>query len=112
MQSWRQPQPLQSRAGSCFLERLVVWTCMGLLACGVISTPAKPLVSTETPLAFFTNVAKRLLESELSLELNCIQVYTSNQYTPAVHRLLQVTANIYDSTTNRTFGVANAGEGF
>jgi hypothetical protein len=85
---------------------------MGLLACGVISTPAKPLVSTETPLAFFTNVAKRLLESELSLELNCIQVYPSNQYTPAVHRLLQVTANIYDSTTNRTFGVANAGEGF
>jgi hypothetical protein len=61
-----------------------------------------PLVSTESPLAFFTNLASRLLRSELNLDLNWIQVYPTNQYTPAVHRLLQVTVNIYDAATNQT----------
>ncbi len=30
-----------------------------------------------------------------------IPIYPTNLYTPAVHRLLQVAANLYDSTTNR-----------
>jgi len=58
-------------------------------------------VSTENPVGFFTNVASRLLSSELNVDLHHIQIYPTNQYTPAVHRLLQVTANIYDATTNR-----------
>ena len=56
-----------------------------------------PLVSTESPIGFFTNVANRLLQSQLNLSLNHIQLYPTNQYTPSVHRLLQVTANVYDA---------------
>ena len=37
----------------------------------------------------------------MNLDLTHIQVYPTNQYTPAVHRLLQVAANLYDATTNR-----------
>jgi hypothetical protein len=49
----------------------------------------------------FTNLAGRLLESELSLRQDAIQIYPANQYTPGVHRILQLAANIYDATTNR-----------
>ena len=58
-------------------------------------------VTTDSPVGFFTNVASRLLSAELNVDLHQIQIYPTNQYTPAVHRLLQVTANIYDATTNR-----------
>lgn len=53
------------------------------------------------PIGFFTNLASRLLQSEFNLSLTRIQIYPTNQYTPAVHRLLQVAANIYEATTNR-----------
>jgi hypothetical protein len=66
-----------------------------------IDVQAGPLVSTDSPIGFFTNVASRLLQSQLGLSLNHIQVYPTNQYTPSVYRLLQVTANLYDATTNR-----------
>lgn len=59
------------------------------------------LVSTEDPAEFFQIVAGRLLQSELGLALDRIQIYPTNQYSAAVHRLLQLTANIYDCTTNR-----------
>lgn len=32
-----------------------------------------------------------------------IEIYPTNQYTPAVQRLLQVAANIYDASTNRSY---------
>ncbi len=64
---------------------------------------ASPLFATDSPISFFTNVASRLLSSELHLDLNRIQVYPTNQYTPSVHRLLQVTANIYDATTTNFY---------
>ncbi|MFO1477792.1 MAG: hypothetical protein U1F98_14240 [Verrucomicrobiota bacterium] len=54
------------------------------------------------PIDFFTNTAARFLSSQLNLDLDRIQVYPTNQYTPAAHRLLQVTANLYDAATNRT----------
>ena len=68
-----------------------------------LSTTAKAgqQISTYSPIGFFTKVASRLLSSELGVDLNRIEVYPTNQYTPAVHRLLQVTANLYDATTNR-----------
>lgn len=76
------------------------------------------------PTLFFTNVAIRLLVDAgytvgapnstsnllvtnytvtgvLVTNLN-IQVWPTNLYTPSVHRLLQLAANIYDATTNRT----------
>jgi len=58
---------------------------------------AGPVFDTSTPLSFFTNVASRLLSSELNVNLSRLEVYPTNQYTPAVHRLLQVTANIVDA---------------
>ncbi|MCW5556075.1 MAG: hypothetical protein KIS67_28450 [Verrucomicrobiae bacterium] len=58
-------------------------------------------LDTSDPLGFFTNLSARLLQSELGLKLGRIQVWPTNHYSPAVHRLLQVSANILDSTTNR-----------
>ncbi|MGH7866395.1 MAG: hypothetical protein ACREP9_01915, partial [Candidatus Dormibacteraceae bacterium] len=78
----------------------------GMLGFGLLSVPlleAGTQILPYPPVPFFTNVAGRLLKSQLHLDLNQIQVYPTNQYTPAVHRLLQVAANLYDSTTNRCF---------
>ena len=63
---------------------------------------APPLMQKETPLAFFTNTAAHLLGTQLKLNLDHIQIYPTNEYSSAVHRLLQVAANLCDSTTNRT----------
>ena len=70
-----------------------------------------------TPIQFFTNVAVRLLanagyatgagptnilrSNNSGLPGLHVQIYPTNFYTPSVHRLLQLAANIYDSTTNR-----------
>src|SRR6202167_6223378 len=64
---------------------------------------ASPPLNTACPLNFFTNVASRLLSSQLGVNLTCLQIYPTNQYTPAVHRLLQVSANIYDATTTNYY---------
>jgi hypothetical protein len=82
------------------------------------------------PTHFFTNVAIRLMANAgfavgpFGSTTNClvldsqgrtnlhIPIWPTNYYTPAVHRLLQVAANIYDATTNRTFGAANTTNGF
>jgi len=46
--------------------------------------------------------------------LTYIPIYPplSNVYTASLHRLLQMAANIYDSTTNRTYNAPNAINGF
>ncbi|MGA9779182.1 MAG: hypothetical protein WBS33_13005 [Verrucomicrobiia bacterium] len=67
------------------------------------SANAGPILNTGNPVGFFTNVASRLLSSELSLNLTQIEIYPTNQYTPAVHRLLQVAANVYDATTTNYY---------
>ncbi len=61
------------------------------------------VINTGNPNCFFNVVASRLLSSQLNVNLSCIQIYPTNQYTPAVHRLLQVTANIYDATTTNYY---------
>ncbi|MGA2865395.1 MAG: hypothetical protein ABSF95_13050 [Verrucomicrobiota bacterium] len=69
------------------------------------------------PVQFFTNVAIRLLANagytvgvgptnllvtnSFGVTNIQIQVWPTNFYTPSVHRLLQVAANIYDATTNQ-----------
>jgi len=54
------------------------------------------------PLDFFVNAANRLLASAgYTFTVTNIQIYPTNYYTPSVHRLLQVAANMYDATTNR-----------
>jgi len=60
------------------------------------------------PIDFFTNAATMLLTNAgFKLSLTNLQVYPTNFYTPSVHRLLQLAANIYDSATptNRALAV-------
>ena len=84
----------------------------GLLLMLIFHSASAAPVGLENPTSFFTNVASRLLRSQLNLDLHNIQVYPTNQYTASVHRLLQVAANIYDCATNRTYGVPGATNGF
>jgi hypothetical protein len=80
----------------------VLLSVLALMATARVSV-ASPPINTSCPAGFFTNVASRLLSSQLNMNLARIQIYPTNQYTPAVHRLLQVTANIYDATTTNFY---------
>jgi hypothetical protein len=79
------------------------------------------------PIVFFTNAAQRLIANyfgtnasffldfktnsagAVSISRLHIPLYPTNHYTPSVHRLLQLAANIYDASTNRfTFTTAGA----
>jgi len=63
-----------------------------------------------TPLTFFTNAADRLLKAQFGFGVDHIPVYTNSTfvYTPAVHRCLQIAANMAEvSATNGTL-VANS----
>ncbi|HYG35121.1 MAG TPA: hypothetical protein VEC99_10075, partial [Clostridia bacterium] len=65
------------------------------------------------PTVFFTNTANKLLaDAGYKFTITNIQIYPTNYYSASVHRLLQLAANIYDSTINRPFGMANARDGF
>ena len=105
-------------------------TWVKLLLCGyllfVTAATAAPLLDTSDPVGFFNNVADRLLCGSTANWLNQnfaaytntfgtsttqpfgvgnIPVYVNGQfvYTPAVQRLLQVTANLYDATTTNFY---------
>jgi hypothetical protein len=69
----------------------------------LILANAAPIPNLGNPFGFFTNIACRLLSSELNLNLTQIQIYPTNQYTPAAHRLLQVAANVYDATSTNFY---------
>ena len=76
------------------------------------------------PEQFFTNAAIRLLANagytagvgstnllfidNRGVTHLQIQIWPTNFYTPSVHRLLQLAANIYDASTNRTFNAPAA----
>jgi hypothetical protein len=64
---------------------------------------ATPNLNTESPLGFFTNVVSQLLSAQLNLDATWIQIYPTNQYTPAVHRLLQLAANVYEATSINSY---------
>jgi hypothetical protein len=56
---------------------------------------------------FFTNATDRILAQMtnnmgVALSSAYIPIYPTNYYTPAVHRALQLAANIFDATTNQT----------
>jgi hypothetical protein len=67
------------------------------------------------PLAFFTNVAARMLRSQAFIgsdnrliSLNNIRVWPTNDYDGAVHRILQVAANLYDAVNNTNASIQTA----
>jgi hypothetical protein len=79
-----------------------LWLCVGL----ALASPAaaRPALDTSDPVGFFTTVADKLLRNTFSFGVTNIPVYTNGVfvYSPAVQRLLQLSANIYDATTNHT----------
>lgn len=82
------------------------------VTCGTFAAQAGAAISFSDPTTFFTNVAARIVQAQLGLDLTHLQIYPTNQYTPALHRLLQVTANVYDAATNRTYGFSDLTNGF
>jgi hypothetical protein len=69
---------------------------------------ATNFVSWTNGLSFFTNAADRLLRQKFNAGLaDGIQIYPNNSYTPEVHRLLQLAANIGDALTNRVMITTN-----
>ena len=98
---------LSSRIPSCrFYKKFhPAWLLIGILVFMLTATRSRsaPLFATDTPVSFFTNVASRLVASELNLKLTHLQIYPTNEYTSPVQRLLQVTANIYDATTTNFY---------
>jgi len=83
----------------CLKTLFGAWVLMASLTMAT----AQSNLSSAGPLGFFTNVASHLLSAQLDVNLTHIQVYPTNQYTPAVHRLLQVAANIYEATSSNSF---------
>jgi len=76
-----------------------------LRSLGVPRRAASDVVQWE-PLAFFTTAADRLLRSQgfvgsdgRTITLTNIMIWPTNNYDSAVHRCLQVAANLYDATT-------------
>ena len=86
----------------------------GFVATNFISwADPDPTQPATNALTFFTNAADRLLGAHTNfvVDLNVyvtnlsssfIPVYPVNYYTPAVHRMLQLAANIYDATLNKS----------
>jgi hypothetical protein len=54
-----------------------------------------------------TNVVGGILVTNLH-----IPIWPTNYYTPSVHRLMQLAANMYDATTNRNFGLPAVTNGY
>jgi hypothetical protein len=65
---------------------------------GIQGGPGQPL-RMDTPIGFFTDTANRLLANAgYTFGVSNIQVWPVNLYTPSVHRILQVAANLCDAT--------------
>lgn len=61
------------------------------------------------PQDFFNEAAERLLRTNYNYSLqdvsytNRVELYPTNRYTSAIHRMFQLAANIYDATTNNYY---------
>jgi len=76
---------------------------------GTASVSATNFVSWQ-PTNFFYNAANRLLANAgYTFTITNIQIYPTNFYTPSVHQLLQLAANMYDASTNRIIGSISNG---
>jgi hypothetical protein len=66
------------------------------------SAPAKTTLNVNDPLGFFTTLADKMLRNTFAFGVTNIPVYSNGQfvYSPAVNRILQLAANVYDASTN------------
>ena len=84
--------------------------CFVVLAVGLAIAKSAPRLSAESPLGFFTNAAGAMFQQQnlrdndgRLITVTNIPIWPLNHYTPAVHRLLQVAANIYEGTTTNLY---------
>src|ERR1035437_4544210 len=82
----------------CFLG-LVVLSLAGL------NLSARTPPDASDPVGFFSSIADKMLRSTFSFGVTNIPVYVNGQfvYSPAVNRLLQLAANIYDASNTNFF---------
>ena len=80
---------------------LCVWLVL------VDNAPARIIPDTSDPAGFFTTVADKMLRSTFPFGVTNIPVCSNGvyAYTPAVQRLLQLSANIYDAANTNCFPV-------
>ena len=67
------------------------------------AAPAATLTGQETAEVFFTTLANQFFRQQFNFGATNIPIAPTNEYSPAVHRLLQVAANIYDATRSDPF---------
>jgi hypothetical protein len=79
----------------------------GLLLAMLASAWGRVVPDTGDPLGFFTTVADKMLRSTFPFGVTNIPVCSNGVYvyTPAVQRLLQLSANIYDAANTNAFPV-------
>lgn len=99
------PKPPRWMRGSVRRDPGFGWSAVLALAYWLMvgQTTAAPSFDPTDAVSFFTNVASRLVADQLHEPLFPLPVYPTNAYTPAVQRLLQLTANIYDATTTNFY---------
>jgi hypothetical protein len=108
------------RHARSWLLGLCVWSLL------ISTAPARPILDASDPLCFFTTVADQMLRSSTAqwstqnypaytntfgaettspFSITNIPVLIGGQfvYSPAVNRLLQLAANLYDATTNSPY---------
>src|ERR1700733_7576379 len=79
----------------------------GLLLATGFSAWGRVVPDINDPIGFFTTVADKMLRSTFAFGVTNIPVYTNGVfvYTPAVQRLLQLSANLYDAANTNSFPV-------
>src|ERR1035438_2962856 len=94
------------RGNASRFEMLRWLLCLGVIAVSLTRAHATQILTTGSALGFFTNAAAAMFRAENFrdnsnnlITVTNIPVYPVNFYTPVVHRLLQVAANIYECTT-------------
>jgi hypothetical protein len=68
-----------------------------------LASLARAALPLNPPEAFFTNLAEKLLQQQMGLRMADIRVSPTNEYSAAVHRIFQVTANIYDAMNTNAY---------
>lgn len=82
-----------------WLPGLCVWLAM------FSSASARTMLDTDDPAGFFTTVADKMLRNTFNYGVTNIPVEINGVfvYSPAVQRLLQLSANVYDAATTNFY---------